>query len=255
MIENESGDIVAVDNSNEVAEVVEQEAQAEAPLAGENPENKTEGEVKRKRPSGFHRKISRLEQQLADVTARLAEKETPSSNDAEPQIDNFPTWDAYNSALITHRTNKGIAEALEKRDQSNKKIQEAKQKETENQTWQEKIDSLPEEYDDYEEVVGGAFNNVALSQVVIEAAKEAGPEVIYKIANDKQLTEKIKSMTAAQAIKEIIRIESELSKPSVRVSKSSEPITPSRGTTRTSIDLTKLNGDDYGRQRYPHLYK
>jgi len=257
MIENDSGAPLAVDNSNEVAEVqvVEQLLDAEEPKTEtaesvEKQENNTDGEVKRKRPSGFHRKINRLEQENAQLAAKLAKLETPQVTNEKPIIDNFATYDEYTEALTDWK----VEQKLVNRDKEARNIEIEKQKAKEQQTWQEKIDSLSDDYEDYEEVVGSAFNNVQLDQAVIDAAKEAGPEVIYKMAQNKELAAKIAKMSAVQAIKEIVRLESELSTPTVKISKSSEPIKPGRGTAKTTVKLESLDTDSYIMQQHPHLF-
>jgi len=188
---------------------------------------------------------------LAIAGRNLAQYQNPRDKSEKPVIDNFKTYDDYTEALTDWK----VEQKLINREKEAKKIQENKQKEVELQTWQERIDSLPDEYDDYEEVVGGVFNNVSLNQTVFDAAKEAGPEIIYKIASNPQLAAKIINMTPVQAIKEIVRLESELSKPIVKVSKSSEPIKPGRGTAKTTINLDALDTDSYLMQQHPHLFR
>ena len=249
--ENESGVIDALDNS-EVAQVEEQKSETEAAESAETQEqNNAEGEAKKKRPSGFHRKISRLEQENANLQAKLAELSTAKHGNEEPVIDNFENWNAYNDARLEWK----IDQREKQKSLEAEKIEQQKAKEAANQTWQDRIDALPEQYDDYEGVVGRAFNGVHLNDAVIDALRESGPEVVFKIADDSELIDKIKKLSPAQAIKEIIKIESELSKPTVKVSKSPEPINPVRGSSRTTVNLAQLSADEHARLRYPHLFR
>ena len=248
MTENESGEILAVDNpvTVESGEVATPETEAV-----ETEEQTAEGEAKKRRPSGFHRKISRLQEENARLAAQIAEISKAKQGNEKPVIDNFTTYDEYTEALTDWKVEQRFTE----RESKAKEFEQIKQKEAANQSWEEKVDSLPDAYDDYEFVVGRAFNNIRLSETVIDAAKEAGPEIVYHIAKNPQLTERIVNMTPAQAIREIIKIESELSKPTVKISKSSEPITPVKGTSKTTVRLDNLDTDSYIAQRHPHLFK
>ena len=63
-------------------------------------------------------------------------------------------------------------------------------------------------------------------------------------------------MTPTQAIKEIAKLEAQLqNKPTVKVSKSSEPITPVKGRATSVVNLESMESQDYIKQRYPHLFK
>lgn len=263
MIENESGDIVAVDNSNEVAQVEGQnpETGTAAPVETQE-ENNTDGEVKRKRPSGFHRKINKLEQQLAEKDARLADLEQklkPQDELVEPNIDNFYSHDEYNRAVIRYETN-NILKIQREKAQEEKELQEKIEKENQVKShWEQKVDALGESYDDYEDVIG-KYKNVNVRREIIQATAESdlGPQIRYYLAKNPEILNTINNENSSSLAiyKKIAEIEATLSKPSVnKVSKSSEPISPVKGTAKTAVKLDNLDTDSYIAQRYPHLYK
>ena len=212
----------------------------------------TEGEGKKKRYTGYQRKLYRYEQQIAELNAKLAERDKPKSLD-KPVIDNFQTHDEYVEAISrwTHR------QEFERENKQREEIQAKQKQQQELERWQEKIDALPDEYDDYEYVVGRAFNNVQIHPLVVAAIKETErPEIAYQLGKDLELRDKILNMTPTQAIKEIAKLEAQLqNKPTVKVSKSSEPITPVKGRATSVVNLESMESQDYIKQRYPHLFK
>lgn len=262
MIENESGDIVAVDNSNEVTEVEEQKTPETEVTDPVEQEEQAEGEVKRKRPSGFHRKISKLEQQLAEKEARLANLEkrlTPQNSSERPNIDNFESFDAYNEALLDWKVDQ--RETL--REEKAKEIEEQKEaKARESKTlseWEQKEESLGDDLEEYEELVA-QNSKTSFRQELIQATFESdlGPQIRhFLLKNPDELAKVNKAELSSYAIyKKIAELETKLSKPPVnKVSKSSEPITPVRGATRTTVSLDKISdADQWIAARHPHLY-
>ncbi len=262
-----SGDEIAVDNSNQAAEQ-ETEIQAEVVEGQENQEeNNTEGEVRKRRPSGFHRKITKLEQAVADRDARIAEltKSTATLAPKKPTLDEYATYDdflgaqdSYYEALTDYKAKKAIEEYEESKTVRKEKEElAAKQREVE-QSWEDKIDSLDETYDDFDEVMG-KYKDTLFRNDLIQAIRESdvGPQVQYHLGKNPELLNRLNAKTISPfaIYKEITKIESQLSnqKPAVRVSKSSEPITPVKGSSRSSVNLSNLDTDSYMAQRYPHL--
>jgi hypothetical protein len=255
-----SGDEVAVDNSaSEITVEVETES-AEKPENQE--ENNANGEVKKKRPSGFHRKISKLEQQNAELAAQLAKLSQSATLDVKkPTLDDYQTYDDYVEALTEYKAaeiiNRRDSEAAAKKEKEELAV---KQKEVE-QSWEDKIDALDESYDDFDEVMA-KHQNTLFRQDLIQAIRESdhGPQVQYHLAKNPDLLNKLNAKTISSfgIYKEISKIESELGnlkKPAAKVSKSSEPITPVKGMTKTAPKLENLDTHSYIAHRYPDLYK
>ncbi len=254
-----SGDEVAVDNSNQT-ETTEVAKTEEAEGQEDQEENNTEGEVRKKRPSGFQRKISKLEQQNADLAAQLAKLSQSATLEVKkPTIDDYQTYDDYVEALTEYKASEVLSkrdsEAVAKRE--NEELA-TRQREVE-QSWEDKIDSLDENYDDFDEVMS-KYKTTLFRNDLIQAVRESdlGPQVQYHLAKNPELLNRLNAKTISPfaIYKEIAKIESQItSKPAVRVSKSSEPITPVKGTARTSVNLKELDTDSYMAQRYPELMK
>lgn len=258
MFENESGDIVAVDNSNEVAEVVEQEI----PETEVTEEQEAEGEVKRKRPSGFHRKISKLEQQNAELSARLAELSKPKEASSEkPNIDNFESFDEYNEALTDWKVERKLEEREQKKAQEEEQKKVKEQASTISSEWERKEESLGDDLDEYEELVA-QNRNTSFRQELIQATFESdlGPQIrLFLLKNPDELAKINKSpseLSSYAIFKKVAELEAKLSKPPVnKVSKSSEPITPVRGTAKSTVSLDKIyDTDQWIAARHSHLF-
>lgn len=257
MLENESGDIVAMDEPNEI-ESVELE-QVETPV---EEKEQPEGEVKRKRPSGFHRKISKLEQQLAERDARLAELEKKAIPQSEkPIIDNFDSFENFQEALVDW--------TVDKREQDREKRAKQQEEQKVNQVryserlteWEKKEETLGDDLDEYEELVA-QHSKTSFRQDLLNATAESdvGPQIrLYLLRNPDELAKLNKPPSEISAFtihKKIAELEAKLSKPPVnKVSKSAEPITPVRGTSKTGVNLDKITDtDQWIAHRYPSLY-
>ncbi len=253
---DESGDIVAMNNLNEVEEVAEQETPEIETT--EKQEEQAEGEVKSKRPTGFQRKISKLEQQNAQLEARLAELSKPKVNSDKPNIDNFESFDAYNEALLDWKVDQREA-VREQKIKEAEEQKEAKAREAKTLSeWEQKEDSLGDDLDEYEELVA-KNSKTSFRQELIQATFESdlGPQIRhYLLKNPEELAKVNTAELSSYAIyKKVAELESKLSiKPTVKVSKSSEPITPVRGTSKTAVKLDNLDTDSYIAQRYPSIY-
>lgn len=265
MKENMPGEIeVALESPQEVTEAAEN-IEAEVTQPAEKQENKPEGEeVKKKRNSGFHKKINKLEQQLLEErNARLAleEKLKPQNSAEKPNIDNFESFDAYNEALLDWKVEQREAQREKRiKEQEDAKLA-AVQAEEVKSSWARKEESLGEDYDDYQDLVA-QHQSTSFRQDLIQATYESdlGPQIrYYLLKNPEELAKINKSpaeLSSYAIFKKIAELETKLSQPPVnKVSKSSEPITPVRGTAKTSVNLDKISdADQWIAQRHPHLY-
>lgn len=266
MFENESGDIVAIDNSAEVVENKQNTEISGEPVettkepAEKQEKDNTADEVKKKRPSGFHRKISKLEQLLAESNARLAEMSKPATLDIEPQLDNFETYDAWIRALNRYETAKVIKEERETAAKEQEKAARAKQLTEVESAWAKKEESLGDSQEEYEELVA-QHSETPFRVELLQATSESdlGPQIrLFLLKNPDELAKVNKSpaeLSSYAIFKKVAELEARLSaKPAVKVSKSSEPINPVKGTVKTAaVKLDNLDTDSYIAQRYPHL--
>lgn len=274
MLEHESGVIDAFDTPNETEvkeEVKEAEGQEakeadETPEVTEEKENKTTGEeqVRKKRPTGFQRKISKLEQQNAELAARLAEIEkskAPQGITKEPNLDDFDSFDAFNAALVQYKVDKALGEREKKVQEQQEQQKVINEQQAANLAWEKKVESLGELAEEYEELVA-EHSTTLFREELIQATYESdlGPQIRhYLLKNPEELAKVNKprnELSSLAIYKKIADLEDQLSaKPAVKVSKSSDPITPLKGSVKTAVKLESLDTDAFLQQRHPHLFK
>lgn len=261
--DNLSGALAAAEESEKpVQEVAETEEAKEAPEQGdssESLEDKAEGEIRRKKPGGWHRKIARLERENAELAERLA-AQSPSKAafpEKKPKLEDYATYEEYNEALTDWK----VEDRLRLRDEEQKKAAHAAEQQKAATSWQQKVDDLidsDDAYEDYEDVVG-RYRNVAVNPAIRQALAESeiGPKLAYYLAKNPDVFGEINDKTPYAVAKEMAKIEASLSnpKPAAKVSKSPPPITPVKGTGKTAVKLDALDTSSYIAQRYPHLLK
>lgn len=129
----------------------------------------------------------------------------------------------YQEDLTEYRVDKKLAERDQKRETEENKISADK----EAQEWQSKYDSKivdgVEAYDDFDEVVvKGSENNefpLTPETAMMALASEVGHHVIYEIATNSELADKMSKMTAIQQAQQFGRLEARFSKTSKPKSK------------------------------------
>lgn len=249
--ENQPGAIDA--GVPEQSEQIQEEVQKELPDSPVEEQDQdtlkqADGNTGKKKLGGWQRKLMRLERENAELKAQLTAPKI-ASPEIEPHIDDFPDVHAYNKALARYEA----SELLKERDNREKQAQELRLREEQDKNWQERLDSLdPTVYGDYEEVVSEAFKGLSLPKIphAFEVISEAGPEVVYHLAKDTDLLQKMENMTPLQLAKELVRIEKSIKKPEAKVSKLPAPITPPKGSVSVEPDLTKMDFDSFYRHRY-----
>lgn len=259
MTEDLSGVNSAAEESVTLADVGPTGLEAEVGEVETPEDTKTDGEqVKRKKPSGWLRKINKLERENAELRAKTGAEpsQTAAALDKKPLLNDYKTYDEYNEALTDWK----VDQKLTIRDENAKK---AKQQEEANKavtSWQQKVEDLVDSddaYDDYEDVVGSYKGEV--NSVILQFLREAdiGPKLAYHLGKNPEIVEDLNGKTSYAIAKEMAKIEASLSNPtpSVKISKSPPPINPVKGSSKTMVKLDALDTDAYLAQRYPHLLK
>lgn len=179
-----------------------------------------------------------LEARLAALEGQKAPQ--VQSVNTKPQPDDYADAFKYAEALAEWSANEAVA----RREQEMKQqAEQAKQQEV-MKTWQQKLDATKAELPDYEEMV--ASSTVAVSDAVRDAILESdvGPRILYELASDDELGAKIATLSTAQALKMIGKLEAKFeskdeeparSKPVAVKSNAPKPINPIRGTGSQSV--------------------
>jgi hypothetical protein len=193
------------------------------------------------------------------LEARLAALESNRAPIQEPESNQKPSPDSYKDAFE-------YAEALAQWSAENalaKREKEVKQKEVEAlratviKTWQEKLEATKAELPDYEVMV--ASSSMSVNDTVRDAIVESdvGPRILYELASNDELAEKLSNMTTAGALKLIGKLEAQFEKTDAPVaekktvaakSKAPEPIRPLRSTG--GVAEVSLDGNDIPYQQW-----
>jgi hypothetical protein len=189
-------------------------------------EEKKQNPKLEKRFSELTRARKEAESRAEELEKRLVALESNKAPvQAEPQDNRKPTPDDFKDAFE-------YAEALASWSAENalaRREQEVKQKEVEAKrntvikTWQEKLETTKAEFSDYEDMV--ASSTVKVNDTVRDAIIESdvGPRILYEIASDDEMAEKLSTMTTSSALKLIGKLEA-------RFEKTEEPIKAERKT-------------------------
>jgi len=196
-----------------------------------------------------------LERRLAAIEGKQAQ---PAQ--AQPESVQKPTPDNYKDAFeYAEALSQWSAEqALLKREQEVKQKEFEVQKQKVIQTWQQKLEATIAELPDYEDMV--ASSNVKVNDTVRDAILESdvGPRILYELASDDDIAEKLSTMSTASALKLIGKLEARFEKTEEPVkaekktvaakSKAPEPIRPLRSTG--GVADVGMDGNDMSYQQW-----
>ena len=223
-------------------------------------EEKKQNPKLEKRFSELTKQRKEAEAKVKELEDRLAARESFKEPTKEPEPNQKPTPDnfkdafEYAEALADWSAN----QALERREQ------EVKQKEAETQkqkviaTWQQKLEATKAELPDYEVMVSSSAMSVndTVRDAIIES--DVGPRILYELASNDELAEKLSTMTTASALKIIGKLEAQFEKTEEPVkaerksvaakSNAPEPIRPLRSTG--GVADVALNGEQLSFQQW-----
>jgi hypothetical protein len=175
-----------------------------------------------------------LEKRLVAIESKQAPTQEPESN-RKPTPDDFKDAFEYAEALADW----SAEQALARRDQEVKQKEVQAKRETVIQTWQQKLEATKAELPDYEVMVQSSSMSVndTVRDAIVES--DVGPRILYELASNDELAEKLSTMTTAGALKLIGKLEAQFEKTEAPVagkktvaakSKAPEPIRPLRST-------------------------
>ena len=246
------------------SEPAAKEGQSEPKLA----DDEATGTEEKKQNPKLEKRFSELTKQRKEAEARAEEAERRlkalesqgQPAQAQPQSDRKPTPDDYKDAFeYAEALSEWSAEqALLRREQEVKQKEVEAKRETVIKTWQQKLESTIAELPDYEEMV--ASSTVTVNDTVRDAILESdvGPRILYELASDDEMAEKLSTMTTAGALKLIGKLEAKFEKTEEPVkaekktvaakSKAPEPIRPLRSTS--GVADVGMDGNDMSYQQW-----
>jgi hypothetical protein len=197
-------------------------------------------------------KVKELEERLAARESNQAPIQAPVSNQ-KPSPDSYKDAFEYAEALAEW----SAEQALAKREQEIRQKEVEAKRETVIKTWQQKLEATKAELPDYEVMV--ASSDVKVNDTVRDAIVESdvGPRILYELASNDELAEKLSNMTTASALKLIGKLEVQFEKTDTPVaekktvaakSKAPEPIRPLRSTS--GVADVGMDGNDMSYQQW-----
>ena len=190
-----------------------------------------------------------LEARLAALESVKAPTQAPEGNQ-KPTPDNYKDAFEYAEALADW----SAEQALVRREQEVKQKEVEAKREKVISTWQQKLEATKAELPDYEDMV--ASSTVTVNDTVRDAILESdvGPRILYELASDDEMAEKLSTMTTSSALKLIGKLEAQFEKTEAPAkaerksvaakSNAPEPIRPLRstgGVADVAIDGEKLS--------------
>lgn len=194
-----------------------------------------------------------LEKRLAALEGQRAPIQEPESN-RKPSPDDFKDAFEYAEALAQW----SAEQALVRREQEVRLKEAETQKQKVLQTWQQKLEVTKAEYPDYDAMV--ASSSVKVNDTIRDAILESdvGPRILYELASDDEIAEKLSTMTTASALKLIGKLEAQFEKTEqpakaekktvAAKSNAPEPIRPLRSTG--GVADVGMDGNDMSYQQW-----
>jgi len=197
-------------------------------------------------------------QKREEIEIRLKELESATkpkaevNRDEKPKPDQFVDAFEYAEALADWSAENAVMRA--RQEDIEKKVQEERQKVIE--TWNTRLESTKSELPDYDEMV--ASSDVVVSDQVRDAIleSEVGPRILYHLAENPKIAEKISKSSLITALREIGKLEARFEKnepievKSVAVkSKAPAPISPIKAGTSEQVVITDTDKMTYAQYK------
>jgi len=200
---------------------------------------RAEAQKEREQREALENRLKELEQ--------ASKPQVAENLDKEPQPSDFTDAFEYAKALAKYSTEK----ALKDRDIAEQQKQAKAEKDKVLSSWSSKLEQAKAELPDYEEMI--ASSDVTVSDQVRDAILESdvGPKILYHLAENPEVAEKIGKMSLISALREVGRLEAkfekptETQKPTVRKSNAPAPINPIRGGSNVEVPIDS-NGNFNG---------
>jgi hypothetical protein len=202
-------------------------------------EAREEARKEREQRESLEAKVKELESRNQPQKVEVAE---------EPRPEQFTDMYEYAKALTDYKVDQRLSEEKQKVEQA--KV-EAQRQEVIN-TWAKRVQSAKSEMPDFEDMVGSA--DVVVSNEVRDAIFESdvGPRILYHLAENPEIAEKLQGMTVTSALRTIGKLEAQFEKAEpqtkavVGKSKAPAPINPIRSAANgRDVNLTS-DGNFHG---------
>ena len=202
-------------------------------------EARKEAQQEREARQNLEQRLAALERQPAPQAPKV---------DEEPQPSQFNDAFEYAKALAEFTADKRIGE-MRRQDAEAK---EAVERQKVIETWASKVQQAKASLPDFDDIV--ASSSVVVNDDIRDAILESdvGPQILYHLAENDEIAEKIAGLNPKQALREIGKLEARFeaketksqAAPNVR-SKAPAPINPLRGSNPADVPMS-ANGEWHG---------
>ena len=192
-----------------------------------------------------------LEQELKAIKSQAAPKQE-QSKDEKPRPDQFVDAFEYAEALADWSAENAVMRA--RQEDVEKKIQVERAKVIE--TWNKRLEDTKSELPDFDDMV--ASSDVVVSDQVRDAILESdvGPRILYHLAENQELAEKISKSSLITALREIGKLEAKFEKTEqkevktvAQKSKAPAPISPIKAGTSEQVIITNTDKMTYSQYK------
>lgn len=189
-----------------------------------------------------------LEARLKDLESKVNPVKDEPKFDEEPKPEQFTDMYEYAKALTDYKVDQRLQE--EKQKEAVAKAEAERQKVI--NTWAKRVEAAKTEMPDFEAMVGSA--DVVVSNEVRDAIFESdvGPRILYHLAENPEIAEKLQGMTLTRALATIGKLEAQFektepqTKPAVGKSKAPAPINPIKASANGPITELDSNRQFHG---------
>ena len=210
------------------------------------------------------KKVRENEREAAFWRARAEAAEKPAAPPPEkPTPDKFDDYGAYVEALTEFKADEKIKAGFEAREKAQA---EKRETETRQSTWQTRKAEAAKALPDIDAVLESSDVPVANHVSAELLDSEFGPQIAYKLANDRALADKLNGMSPTQAAREIGRLEASYAtapaaadpdpptdpvpEPVIKKTTSAPPpVKPVSQGRSSQVDLAKVGMDEYVKAR------
>lgn len=149
-----------------------------------------------------------LEARLRELESKVNPVKEQPKIDEEPKPEQFSDMYEYQQALVDYRVDQRLAEEKQKAEQAKA---EAQRQQVLN-TWASRVEAAKSEIPDFEAMVGSS--DIAVSNEVRDAIFESdvGPRILYHLAENPEIAEKLQGMTLTRALATIGKLEAQFEK-------------------------------------------
>jgi hypothetical protein len=217
-------------------------------LTKQREEARKEAAKERDAREALEKRISELEGRAEPKPVEENVKPSPSQfNDAFEYAEALAEWSAEQAIL-----NREKAEAERKQQEERQQVIKS---------WNDRLENVKADLPDYDEMIASASDitvNDAIRDAMLES--EQGPRILYHLAENPELAEKLNTMSTVSALREIGKLEAKLeanvapkdakteaeTKPSIARSKAPAPISPIKTSSAVADVGVNADGEFHG---------